>query len=116
MFNRNLINTNRQAGARVQIHADGDLASALMAGNQRYNVEVMMGFGGVHEAVMASCALPSLGGDILTRLDPQLPEEKEALVEAGIDLEQARTAKDLAQSDDVFLQPQGYPAAPCWAE
>jgi fructose-1,6-bisphosphatase II len=45
-------------------------------------------------------------------MDPQQSEEKQALIDAGIDLKQVRTAKDLVQSDDVFFAATGISGCP----
>jgi len=104
---QDLINDIRRTGARIQMHTDGDVAGALMAVDQRCEVDAMMGTGGTPEGVLAACAIRALGGEMLTRLDPQLPEEMHALQEAGIDLRQVRSVKDLVQSEDVFFAATG---------
>lgn len=102
-----LIKTIRDAGARIQLHTDGDVAGALMAVDPRSEVDVMMGTGGTPEGVLAACAIRAIGGEMLTRLDPQLPEEKQALTDAGINTQTIRSVTDLVQSEDVFFAATG---------
>ncbi len=104
---KELIADIRAAGARIQLHTDGDVAGALMAVDPTSNVDVMMGTGGTPEGVLAACAIKALGGEILTRLDPQLEGEKQALQESGLDLKQILRVDDLVTSEDVFFAATG---------
>ena len=97
----------RAAGVCIQLHTDGDVAGALMAVDPTSNVDVMMGTGGTPEGVLATCAIKALGGEILTRLDPQLEGEKQALQESGLDLKQILRVDDLVTSEDVFFAATG---------
>jgi fructose-1,6-bisphosphatase II len=106
-----LIGQIRNTGARIQLHTDGDVAGALMAVDQRSEVDVMMGTGGTPEGVLAACAIRALGGEMLTRLDPQLPEEKRALETSGIDTRRIRNVRDLVRSEDVFFAATGISGA-----
>lgn len=49
-----LIQEIRAVGARIQLHTDGDVAGALMAVDERSEVDVMMGTGGTPEGVLAA--------------------------------------------------------------
>ena len=102
-----LIQEIRQAGARIQLHTDGDVAGALMAVDPHADVDVMMGTGGTPEGVLAACAIKGVGGAMLARLDPQSEAEKNALREAGIDCRQILTAESLVNSNDVFFAATG---------
>ncbi len=102
-----LIQQIRQAGARIQLHTDGDVAGALMAVDPRSEVDVMMGTGGTPEGVLSACAIKGLGGQILTRLDPQSYVEKEAIDEAGIDTRDILSVNELVRSADCFFAATG---------
>ncbi len=102
-----LIQQIRDAGARIQLHTDGDVSGALMAVDPRSDVDVMVGTGGTPEGVLAACAIKGLGGQILARLDPQSYVEKEAIAEAGIDLRDILTVNELIRSDDCFFAATG---------
>jgi fructose-1,6-bisphosphatase II len=105
---RDLVAQIRAAGARIQLHTDGDVAGSLMAVDPRSDeVDVMMGTGGTPEGVLSACAIRALGGEMYARLDPQREEEKRALTEAGIDFGQILTAGNLVNSDDVFFAATG---------
>ena len=102
-----LISEIRQAGARIQLQTDGDVAGALMAVDPRSEVDIMMGTGGTPEGVLAACAIKGMGGQILARLDPQSYVEKEAITEAGIDVREVLTVHDMVRSDDCFFAATG---------
>ncbi len=104
---RELIARIRQAGARIQLHTDGDVAGALMAVDPNSMVDVMMGTGGTPEGVLAACAIRAVGGEMLCRLDPQSPAEKAALAAAGLDLDEILDVRRLVASEDVFFAATG---------
>ena len=102
-----LITEIREAGARIQLQTDGDVAGALMAADPRSEVDVMLGTGGTPEGVLTACAIKGMGGQILARLDPQSYVEKEAISEAGIDAREVLTVNELVRSDDCFFAATG---------
>jgi len=104
---RELIKEIRHAGARIQLHTDGDVAGALMAVDPNSEVDVMMGTGGTPEGVLAACAIRAIGGEMLTRLDPQSPEEKKALQDYNMDVNSILGVKGLVNSDDVSFAATG---------
>jgi fructose-1,6-bisphosphatase II len=104
---KKLIASIREAGARIQLHTDGDVAGALMAVDPTSEVDIMMGTGGTPEGVLAACAIKALGGQILARLDPQLDKEKKALKKSGHDLSQVLDVDGLVSSEDVFFAATG---------
>ncbi|MCF8108576.1 MAG: class II fructose-bisphosphatase [Desulfohalobiaceae bacterium] len=102
-----LIEKIREAGARIQLHSDGDVAGALMAVDQRSEVDVLMGTGGTPEGVLSACAIKGLGGEMLCRLNPQKANEKQALADNGVDLREIFTADTLIKAEDVFFSATG---------
>ena len=102
-----LIRQIREAGARIQLHSDGDVCGALMAVDPRAEVDVMMGVGGTPEGVLAACAIKGLGGQMFARLAPQSYVERENIDSYGIDLREIHTVESLIRSDDVFFAATG---------
>ena len=102
-----LIADVRAAGARVLMRTDGDVAGALMAATPGSGVDVLMGIGGTPEGVISACAVRALGGAMLGQLAPQKPDEREALIAAGLDIDRVLTERDLVSSDDVFFAATG---------
>jgi fructose-1,6-bisphosphatase II len=104
---KELIEEIRQAGARIQLHTDGDVAGALMAVDPASDVDVLMGTGGTPEGVLSACAIKAMGGEMLCRLDPQKEDEKKALLDQGADLRRVYSVNDLVEADDVFFAATG---------
>jgi len=102
-----LIRDIRRAGAAIQLHTDGDVVGALMAVNPDSEVDLMMGTGGTPEGVLAACAIKALGGEMFCRFDPQLAEEKKAVLDYGLDLRATLTVDSLVKSDDVYFAATG---------
>ncbi len=102
-----LIRDIRQAGARIQLHSDGDVSGALMAVDPRSEVDVMMGTGGTPEGVISACAIRGMDGQMLARLDPQSEAEKTAILAAGISLTETLSVQDLVRTDEVFFAATG---------
>lgn len=104
---KQLISEIREAGARIELHTDGDVAGSLMAIDPRSNVDVMMGTGGTPEGVLSACAIRAMGGEMLARLDPRSKKEEHALMDAGIDIRDILTVRTLVKTDDVYFAATG---------
>src|SRR5437762_5999280 len=82
-----LIAELREAGARVNLIRDGDVAPAIAAAQIGTGVDLLMGIGGTPEGVISASALKCVGGGIQGRLWPRNDEEQQALLDAGLDPE-----------------------------
>jgi fructose-1,6-bisphosphatase II len=102
-----LIGELRQAGARVNLIRDGDVAPAIAAARPETGVDLLYGIGGTPEGVISAAALKSVGGGIQGKLWPRNDEERQALVDAGYDPERVLLTDDLVASDDVFVAATG---------
>jgi fructose-1,6-bisphosphatase II len=102
-----LIGELRQAGARVTLIRDGDVAPAIAAARPETGVDLLYGIGGTPEGVISAAALKCVGGGIQGKLWPRNDEERNALVAQGYDLERVLTTDDLVQSDNVFVSATG---------
>jgi fructose-1,6-bisphosphatase II len=102
-----LIKEVREAGARIKLISDGDVAGALMTAIEGSGLDVLMGIGGATEAVLAACALKCLGGEIQCKLFARNPEEKEKAESQGAKFGAVLTIDDLVRSDDVFFAATG---------
>jgi fructose-1,6-bisphosphatase II len=103
----NLIGELRQAGARVTLIRDGDVAPAIAAARPETGVDLLYGIGGTPEGVISAAALKCVGGGIQGKLWPRTDEERNALVAQGYDLDRVLTTDDLVQSDNVFVSATG---------
>ena len=91
-----LIEEIRAAGARLVSLEDGDITAGLLAAAPWTEVDAMVGFGGLQEAIFAACAAGCLGGDMLCRLWPRNDEER---ILAGEEAEKVWGLSDLAGGD-----------------
>jgi len=109
---KHLIQEIRAAGARVQLHTDGDVMGALMAAIPGTGVDVLMGIGGTPEGVISAAAVKALNGGMQGVRAPQLETEKRALEEMDVDLNQVFKLEDLITADDAFFAATGITDGP----
>ena len=102
-----LIGELRQAGAKVRLIRDGDVAPAISAANPETGIDMLMGVGGTPEGVIAAAALKCVGGALQGKLWPRNEEERKALLDAGFNLDKVLTINDLVAGDDVFVSATG---------
>ncbi len=102
-----LIAELREAGARVRLIRDGDVAPAIAAAQPGTGVDMLYGIGGTPEGVISAAALKCVGGGIQGRLWPRDEEERQRLVDAGLDPARVLHTEDLVAGDDVFVAATG---------
>jgi fructose-1,6-bisphosphatase II len=102
-----LIGELREAGARVNLIRDGDVAPAIAAARPETGVDLLYGIGGTPEGVISAAALKCVGGGIQGKLWPRSPEERQALVDQGYDLDRVLFTDDLVTGEDVFVSATG---------
>src|SRR5947209_17758787 len=78
-----LIGELRQAGAKVNLIRDGDVAPAIAAGRGGRGVDMLYGIGGTPEGVISAAALKCVGGGIQGKLWPRNDEERRQPADAG---------------------------------
>jgi fructose-1,6-bisphosphatase II len=105
--NAGLIAGLRDAGAKINLITDGDVAPAIAAARQGSVVDLMMGIGGTPEGVIAAAAVKCLGGTVQGKLWPRNDEERQSLLGDGYDLDTVLTTDDLVAGDDVFVAATG---------
>src|SRR5690625_2085757 len=81
---RELIREIREAGARIRLISDGDVAGAINTAFDETGVDILFGIGGAPEGVLAAAALKCLGGEIQGQLIPSNDEEIERCKRMGI--------------------------------
>jgi len=102
-----LIAELRDLGARVMLIPDGDVAPAIAAAQAGTGVDMLMGVGGTPEGVIAACAVKSFGGALQGKLWPRDDEERQRLVDAGLDPDAVLKTEDLVAGDDLFVAATG---------
>jgi fructose-1,6-bisphosphatase II len=102
-----LIEELREAGARVNLIRDGDVAPAIAAARPETGVDMLYGVGGTPEGVISAAALKTVGGGIQAKLWPRDDDERQRLVDAGYDLDKVLLTDDLVAGNDVFVAATG---------
>jgi fructose-1,6-bisphosphatase II len=102
-----LLKEIREAGARIRLIQDGDVAAAIETARPETGIDLLMGIGGTPEGVITAAAMICLGGSIQGLLHPKDSCEKEQAIAAGHDLNKVLSTRDLINSDDVFLSATG---------
>jgi fructose-1,6-bisphosphatase II len=97
----------REAGARVRLITDGDVAASLLAVSENSPVDILWGIGGTPEGVISAAAIKCIGGQLLGRLWPRNDEERAAAVAEGYDLNRVLTCEDLVQGENAFFSATG---------
>jgi fructose-1,6-bisphosphatase II len=91
-----LIAEIRQAGARIRLIQDGDVAAAIETALPDSGVDLLMGIGGTPEGVITAAAMICLGGSIQGQLHLN-----------GVNDSRILATKDLCNSEDVFIAATG---------
>ncbi|HEY6744574.1 MAG TPA: class II fructose-bisphosphatase, partial [Mycobacteriales bacterium] len=97
----------RAAGARIKFISDGDVAGAIMAARDGTGIDLLLGIGGTPEAIIAACALTCMGGVLQGKLWPRDEAERRKALDAGHDLDQVLTTRDLVSTDNVYFAATG---------
>lgn len=98
-----LIAEIREAGGRIQLISDGDVAGAIAAARPDSGVDILMGTGGTPEGIIAAAAMRCMGGAIQGRLAPKDDAERQKALDAGHDLDRVLTTEDLVSGENVFF-------------
>src|SRR5947209_275059 len=102
-----LIKEVREAGARIRLIPDGDVAGAISTAWPDTGADVLFGIGGTPEGVIAAAALKCMGGEMQGRLWPRNDQERQAAIEEGYDLDQVLTTDDLVSGNNAFFAATG---------
>ncbi len=102
-----IIRECREAGARIRLIQDGDVAGVISAAWPQSEANILFGVGGTPEGVIAACALKAIGGAMQGRPWPRNDEERRAALDAGYDLDRVLHTDDLVWGEDVFFAATG---------
>lgn len=103
-----LIQEIREAGARIKLIQDGDVAGAINTAFDQTGVDILLGIGGAPEAVLAAVALKCLGGEIQGQLHPTNDAEIERCKKMGIeDINRIFYMDDFCAGDDAIFAATG---------
>lgn len=97
----------REAGARIKLFKDGDVAAALATCFDYTGVDIMIGIGGAPEGVIAAAGLKCLGGQFQGRLVPFEEEERLRCIKMGVDVNKVLYMEDLVKGEEVYFAATG---------
>jgi fructose-1,6-bisphosphatase II / sedoheptulose-1,7-bisphosphatase len=98
-----LIANVREAGARIRLIRDGDVAGVIATARPDSGIDIYLGSGGAPEGVLAAAALRSIGGQMQGRLLFRNDDERGRARGMGItDLDRVYHLHDLASGDVMF--------------
>ena len=102
-----IIQEIREAGARIKLINDGDVAGAINTAFDQTGVDILFGTGGAPEGVIAAVGLKCLGGELQGKLLPQNEEEAQRCIDMGIDVTKVLKMDDLVKGDDCIFAATG---------
>ena len=93
----------REAGARIMLLGDGDVAGVIAAAMIDGGVDIYMGSGGAPEGVLAAAALRCIGGQMQGRLLFEDDAQRERAATMGItDPSRKYSVMEMARGDVMF--------------
>lgn len=98
-----IIREVREAGARIRLISDGDVAAAIAAARPNSGTDILVGIGGTPEGIIAAAAMRCMGGALQGMLAPKDDDERQKAIDAGHDLDRVLTTEDLVSGENVFF-------------
>lgn len=102
-----LIQQCREAGARIKLFKDGDVAAAMATCFGDTGVDMLLGVGGAPEGVIAAAALKCMGGEFQGKLVPYDEEERKRCIKMGLDVNKILYMEDLVKGNEVYFAATG---------
>lgn len=103
-----LIKEVRDAGARVRLITDGDVAAGIATCFPESGIDILMGTGGSTEAVLAAVPIKILGGEILCQFKPKKDADIPKIKAAGVkNIGTIFNAEDLAKGKELTFTATG---------
>ncbi len=98
-----LIAEVREAGARVKLLRDGDVAAAMATCLPDTGIDMLLGVGGSHQGIMTAAALRCAAGDMQARIIARNADERERARDCGIgDVSKIFTVEEMASGSVMF--------------
>ena len=99
-----IIASLREAGVRVTLITDGDVAGVIHTADPETGVDMYLGQGGAPEGVLACAALKCVGGQFQGRLVFRNADERARARKHGVtDLEKKYDLHELVRDDAIFV-------------
>ena len=100
---KDIIRACREAGARIMLIPDGDVAGVVACSQPEAGVDMYLGWGGAPEGVLAAAALRCIGGQMQGRLIYEEEAQRERAKSMGIsDPDRIFNVTDMAKGDVMF--------------
>ncbi len=93
----------REAGARIRLITDGDVAGAIAACRPDSGTDILAGIGGTPEGIIAAAAIRCMGGAIQAKLAPKDDDERQKALDRGYDLDAILSTEQLVSGENVFF-------------
>jgi fructose-1,6-bisphosphatase II / sedoheptulose-1,7-bisphosphatase len=98
-----IINGLREAGARIYLITDGDVAGVINTAEPATGVDLYIGQGGAPEGVLACAALKCVGGQFQGRLVFRNADERARAERLGVkDFDRLYTLNEIVRADAIF--------------
>jgi fructose-1,6-bisphosphatase II / sedoheptulose-1,7-bisphosphatase len=98
-----IIASLREAGARIHLITDGDIAGVINTTDPETGIDMYVGQGGAPEGVLACAALKCVGGQFQGRLVFRNAEERGRAARLGItDLDKKYDLHEMVRADAIF--------------
>lgn len=93
----------REAGARVRLIADGDIAGVIATTDPSTGIDLYLGQGGAPAGVLACAALKCVGGQFQGRLVVRSADERSKAAKAGVtDPDRIYDLHEMVRADAIF--------------
>jgi fructose-1,6-bisphosphatase II / sedoheptulose-1,7-bisphosphatase len=100
---KELIAKTREAGARIMLISDGDVAGVIATTMPESLIDIYLGSGGAPEGVLAAAALRCVGGQMQGRLMYEEESQRERVRSMGhADPNRCFTCEEMAKGDVMF--------------
>ncbi len=98
-----LIADVRDAGARIRLISDGDVAGAISACRPNSGTDMLAGIGGTPEGIITAAAIRCMGGAIQAQLAPTDEEERQKAIDRRLRPRPGPVTEDLVSGENVFF-------------
>ncbi len=100
---KDIIAQCREAGARIMLISDGDVAGVIATAMPDTEIDIYLGSGGAPEGVLAAAALRCVGGQMQGRLQYETDEQIQRVRDMGhADPRKCFSAEEMAKGDVMF--------------
>lgn len=101
------IDAIRAAGARIRLVTDGDVAIAIATCQKESPIDMLLGWGGSTEGVLAAVAIHILNGALYVRFKPRNDDDRKKMNEMSLVEDKIYTHHDLAKGEHLTFTATG---------